>query len=139
MVEIRFQNFIPKDDEFKPFVHPPVSIDLEQIKRAYELRVSEAKMAPFSKNPTNPNWDLKRDFANRQVKLNVRTNRAIAQLRGVALVEEEEPEEVLDSAPEPTEVVEHLIELSSDEEDELFKEHVSKIQISRDDIGLHDE
>lgn len=127
MTTVRFRNFVPKDDDLRSLVVPPVSVDTAGIESEFLAQVTLAKesLKSVSKKPSNPNWDLKRDFANSQRKLDIKTSRAIAELCGKDVMDEEVVEEEKEEVKEEND----LVQLSSDDDEQVW----------RDDLDIHDE
>lgn len=82
MDKIRFKNFVPKDDDLRPFWQEGVSvIDVyRKIEKELNDQIASAKPIEVHKNPPQPTWDLKRDLALRNKRLDQLTLRAIAKL-----------------------------------------------------------
>ena len=121
MTQIRFKNFVPKDEDLKPLWQEGVSVSNQFRSLARELTeaAGKAKTVPASKTPLKPNWDLKRTFSSRNRKLDVLTNRAISKLNGTSDVEMETQEDADVNLPESAQrlsFVEHVQELSDDED-----------------------
>jgi hypothetical protein len=125
MTQIRFKNFIPKDEDLKPLWQEGVSLSSEYraLEREFNEAAAKAKIVAASKTPLKPNWDLKRTFSIRNKKLENLTNRAIAKLNGTSDVDMETAEDAPDvNLPESAQrlsFIEHVQELSDDEDTEF--------------------
>ena len=142
MTNIRFRNFHPRNEDLKPLEVPGVSTShiMRAIEKELNQSIQEAKPVTVSKTPIRPNWDLKRDFAARNKKLDHATLRAIAQLSGkggdVSMdgQDEEEQEERYLRSPRRTASFAHQ-ELSDDDDDYTADARRMMSGISKHDIG----
>ena len=84
MEKFRFKNFTPKDDDLRPFWQEGVSvIDMcRKIERELNEKIASAKPIVVQKYPPRPTWDLKRDFSQRNRRLEYQTIQAVAKLNG---------------------------------------------------------
>ncbi|XP_056676862.1 coiled-coil domain-containing protein 12-like [Monodelphis domestica] len=84
-LELKFQNYVPEDEELKKRKRPqvkPASVK-EKVKDQLEAAMpqpitEEVDLANLA--PRKPDWDLKRDLAKKMEKLEKRTQRTIAEL-----------------------------------------------------------
>ena len=126
MTQIRFKNFVPKDEDLKPLWQEGVSVSGQYRSLEKELleTASKARAVIPSKTPLKPNWDLKRSFSLRNRKLYILTNRAISTLNGTTDIEMETKEDSTPDIQYPESAqrlsfIEHVQELSEDEDHEL--------------------
>ena len=140
MAGIRFKNFVPKDEDLRPLWQEGVSVAslYRTIEKELNQAIQEARIVEPSKEPTKPNWDLKRDFERRNKKLSSATLRAIAKLNGSSDV-------TMDDSSSPKAVVSPTAkqrlsfpveELSEDEEDKDFIQAKREMgRLSKNDVG----
>ena len=148
-IPIRFRHFIPREESLKFFISSDESLvhDPAKLLKSVESDMMECSdksrqlLEIATKAPLEPNWDLKRDFQERNKRLEVETLRAIARHCGQSMedskLDEEESDEQVEGAKE-------LIaeELSEDEEDEPLEFRQAKnamANISRKDLRESDE
>ena len=144
MVEIRFRNFEPKDEDLKQFYQGGVSMAgmYRSLEREFREAVEAAKNFKVSQTPLRPNWDLKRTFNSRNKKLTQATARAIAQLNGTADVEMEDETTgpVIPESAERLSFVKHQPDALSDDEDADFRAAMRTMAgISKNDLGRKEE
>jgi len=91
MDKFRFKNFTPKDEDLRPFWQQGVSVlDVyRKIERELNEHIASAKPIEVHKIPPHPTWDLKRDFALRNKRLDYLTLKAVSKLNGSADTEME--------------------------------------------------
>ena len=122
---IKFRNFIPKEEELRHFIVTQISVSeiAKSIETEMNEKIVQSKncLQKVSKNPTEPNWDLKREFASRNKRLDIQTARAIAKLAGKSVNEPMEDEaEVHAEIKKSVNVID--FDLSSDEDDDDWKD-----------------
>ena len=145
-IPIQFRHFIPRDEDLKFFIANDTPLDPLRILKAIESEMMECgdkareTLKSVTKTPSEPNWDLKREFARRNKKLEFETLRAIARHAGKSMDEEDQVEE---SAPEeePERIVDTSNVVEDDEEDpEEFREARNAMAgISRHDLDRSEE
>ena len=141
MTEIRFKNFIPKDEDLRRLWQEGVSVSgyRHALEKELDAAASKARQVTASKTPLKPQWDLKRIYSSRSKKLVIQTNNAIAQLNGKTDIEmdaqEEEFEEVriLESAQKLS-FIQHVEELSDDEDEGFLDARRFTGSISKHDL-----
>ena len=145
MSGIRFQNFAPKDDDLMSLYQPGVSV--AEIAKSLETElnrlITDAKSVQVSKTPIRPNWDLKRDFAARNKRLDVATLRAIAVLNGrggdeVMGADDESPRHSVTS-PRSRKLSFAVDELSEDEDVGFNEAKRMMGGLSKEDANRRDE
>lgn len=142
MTIIRFRNFHPRDEALKTLELPGVSTShiIRALEKELNQRITQAKPVTVSKTPLRPNWDLKRDLADRNRRLDKQTLRAVAELSGKAgdapILEEDEEdqEERYLRSPKRTASFAHK-QLSDDEEEYTADARRMMAGISKQDIG----
>jgi len=81
MSEMRFRNYFPRDDDLQKAKHPPPVIPkFEDPVATDPLQVAGAEDPIVSIAPKKPNWDLRRNVAQKLEKLEKRTQKAIIEL-----------------------------------------------------------
>ena len=141
MTEIRFKNFIPKDEDLRPLWQEGVSVAGRRraLEKEFQEAVDRAKKVQVSKTALRPEWDLKRTYVTRNKQLATMTNRAIAKLSGTAdtaMDTEEGPfgDVQLPESAEKLSFIHHE-ELSDDEEADFLATKRFTGSITRADIG----
>jgi hypothetical protein len=138
MTEIRFKNFVPKDEDLRPLWQEGVSVAslYRSVEKEMNQAIQDARNIAASKEPTKPNWDLKRDFERRNKKLGSATLKAIAKLNGSSDVAMEESSPRISSSPKSHKLSFPVEELSDDEDDtEFVKARREMGRLSKHDVS----
>lgn len=138
--QLVFRHFIPKEDDLRHFVDITTSRADDVIKKL-ETEMNEAVKAArhvletsVSKNTLDPNWDLKREFKNRNKQLDILTLSAIHKIAsGQNIIREKVSGEMvsaLERTDEPLLDEHNLSESESENEwDTREMNHLSKKDI----------
>ena len=145
MTQIRFKNFLPKDEDLKPLWQEGVSVAFQYraLEREFNEAAAKARTVQISKTALKPNWDLKRTFSSINRKLDILTNRAIAKLNGTSDVDMDTKDDVEDvQLPESAQrlsFVEHVQELSDDDDTEFAETKKFVGGLTKADIRSNEE
>ena len=147
-IPIQFRHFIPRDEDLKFFIANDTPSDPSRILKAIESEMMECgdkareTLKSVTKTPTEPNWDLKREFARRNKKLEFETVCAIARHAGrsIDVGEEDQVEEnASEEERERTVVTSNGVEEDEEDPVEFREARAAMAGISRHDLDRSEE
>lgn len=146
-VPIQFRHFIPRDEDLKFFIATDTRMenDPSRILKGIESDMMEYAdkareiLKSVTKAPSEPNWDLKREFERRNKRLEMETIRAIARHAGKSMdvAEEDQVEDNVTEEDELSPDAKNVTDEDDEDEPIEFREaRANMANISRGDLDF---